>query len=323
MRSSRIHKWPVVATIIKVGTEIINCITLWSPGEDPSDGAYKMPVAVVSNNDCSVSILDLQNSEVLQKLTLPDYVNRSVISPDGGLLATVSDDPFLYIHERRLKEKTKAERLDSKTQVCEWTLLGRIQLEGQRTADKSQWRGSFALCFSRSGKYLAAATQYGVISIFDVESLKQAESLMAVYTSFTSSRPGHDSGAVRAMEFSPGPFDLLAWTENSGRVGVADVRNLCLSRQLIIIDHNADGVERVIVSERPGVTPIDPRLRSFRTESPSLSSSTNSTTPDYLGLDLERRQLRHLTREILDRHQAPLTPEEVCILKFIIYYPSF
>lgn len=78
-----------VADVIKIGTEIVNCITLWSPGEDAFPAAYKVPVAVVSNNDRTVSILDVRTSETLEKLTLPDFVNRSVLSPDGRLLATI------------------------------------------------------------------------------------------------------------------------------------------------------------------------------------------------------------------------------------------
>ena len=80
---------PIVADVIKIGTEIVNCITLWSPGPDTSNTAYKMPVAVVSNNDCTVSILNVKTSETLDKLTMPDFVNRSVLSPDGTLLATI------------------------------------------------------------------------------------------------------------------------------------------------------------------------------------------------------------------------------------------
>jgi hypothetical protein len=298
----------LTANSSKVGTEIVNCVTLWSPSENTSDRTYKIPVAVVSNNDCTVSILNVQTSEVLQKLTLPDCVNRSVMSPDGELLVTICDDPYLYVHERQPKSEPKRERFDlRRSPSYEWVLSCRIQLEGQREDDKSNMRGSFAASFSRSGKYLAVATQYGIISIFDAEYLTSPESLMAV---FTSSRPESIDGAVRAMEFSPGPFDLLAWTESTGRVGVADVRTLFLSRQLVIIDPQADGVERVIVSERPGDPIIDPRLRSFRNESPS-----NSSTTDYLGQDIERRQFRHLTREMLDRHQGPLTAEELDVLQ--------
>lgn len=184
----------------------------------------------------------------------------------------------------------------------------RIQLDGQSQADTTTMKGSFAVCFSQSGKYLAVATQYGVISVFDVETITQEDTEpLAV---FTSSRPGHQSGAVREMEFSPGPFDLLSWTESSGRVGVADLRNLFLSRQLLLVDSRQEDIERITVTERHGEPLIDPRLRNVRTESPSSSS----TTPDYIGVDLERRQLRHLTREMLNRQQSPLTGEELEIL---------
>jgi hypothetical protein len=87
-RSSRGYR-PTVADVIQIGKEIVNCITLWSPGEDASTAAYKLPVAVVSNNDCTVSILNVNTSETLEKLILPDFVNRSVLSPDGKLLATI------------------------------------------------------------------------------------------------------------------------------------------------------------------------------------------------------------------------------------------
>lgn len=87
-RRSRGHR-PAVADVIKIGTEIVNCVTLWSPREDASNVAYKVPVAVVSNNDCTVSILDVRTSETLEKLIMPDCVNRSVLSPDGRLLVTI------------------------------------------------------------------------------------------------------------------------------------------------------------------------------------------------------------------------------------------
>lgn len=298
-RTSRGHTRPVIAEVSKVGTEIVNCITLWSPAEGASDVAYKVPVAVISNNDRTVSILNIRTSETLEKLILPDFVNRSVLSEDGRLLATICDDPFLYIHERRLKSEFKRERLGKLRSDYEWVLTGRVQLEGQLLGNKSAMRGSFAACFSKSGKWLAIATQYGLITVFETERLPDPSASRVV---FTSSRPGVESGAIRAMQFSPGPYDLLAWTEASGRAGVADVRTLFLSRQQLIIDSHASEVERVIVSDQAGEALIDPRLRHIR--------SDPSRTPDYLGLDLERRQLRHLTREMLDRHQAPLTAEE-------------
>ena len=297
-------RYPLVANEKKIGTELVNCTTLWFPADMRSDCAYTKSVAVVANNDCTVSILDLEDdAKVLDKLKFPDFVNRSLMSPDGTTLATICDDPFLYIHLRR--QKLGIQEFIDPNRGYEWIQWGRIQLDGQRRADKSNMRGSFAASFSQSGKYLAVATQYGIISVFDTGTLTQDYDEPLVI--FTSSRPGRECGAIRAMEFSPEPFDLLAWTESSGRISIADVRNHFLSRQHVMIDSRADDVERVSISDGPSEPVIDPRLRSFRTDSPSSSS----TTPDYLGLGLDRRQLGHLSRLMLDRHQTPLTPEEL------------
>lgn len=298
---------PLIANVRTIGEDINNCITLWFPKSPTSDRTYKIPVAVAANNDKTVSIIRLEDSEVLDKLTYPDCVNRAVISPDGELLIAILDDPFLYIHQR---ERQPGSNAGSNTTLSyEWKPACRIQLEGQKQSDQSTFKGSFAAAFSKSGKFLAVGTQHGVISVFDTESLLVEDSEpLAV---FTTSRPMQASGAVRSMEFSPAPFDLLAWTEASGRAGVADLRDLFLSRQLLTVDCRLDGMVKIIVSERSGdETRLDPRLRSFRTD-----SSLSSTTPDYLGLDFERRQLRHLTREMLDRHQPPLTAEETEVLQ--------
>lgn len=308
-RRSRGHSHPLLAHIKSIGKEINNCITLWFPTTDLSERAYNSPVAVVSNNDTTVAIVNLEDpeSEVLERVSFPDCVNRAVLSPDGELLVAVLDDPFLYVHERKLVSKSPARNAERK---YEWVLACRIQLESQKQSDQSSLRGSFTASFSKSGKYLAVGTQYGVISVFDTETLLQEDSKPLVI--FTTSRPMQSSGAVRSMEFSPGPFDLLAWTEASGRAGVADVRDLFISRQLLNVDSRLDGTERINVSERSADPVIDPRLRSFRS---FRAESPGNSTPDYLGLDFDRRQLRDLTQDMLDRHHSPLTPEEMDILQ--------
>lgn len=189
MRRPRPQPQTVTAKITKVGTEIVNCVTLWSPTTERSEKAYTIPVSVISNNDCTVTIMNLEKSEVLQQLDFPDYVNRSVISPNGSILATISDDPYLYIHERQKKQRSKKDPWKPTSDPnleCEWVLLCRVQLEGQKPTEKSEMRGSFAVCFSGSGKYLAVATQYGVVSVFDVKTITEKESSVAV---FTTSRP--------------------------------------------------------------------------------------------------------------------------------------
>lgn len=76
---------PIRANVKKIGMEgndkddaINNAITLWFPPELPSIRAHKKPVAVVSNNDKSVYILNLEDSEVVQRLTYPDVSWRQI-----------------------------------------------------------------------------------------------------------------------------------------------------------------------------------------------------------------------------------------------------
>ncbi len=196
----------------------------------------------------------------------------------------------------------------SKPPSYSWALIQRIQLAGQRGRDASNMRGSFAACFSESGKYLAVATQYGAISIFDATLLAE-DGINPVLALFHSSRPSSVEGAVRAMEFSPGPFELLAWTEACGRVGLADARNGFVSQGLLVLDPNADGAEGVSLISRVSDYALGPRLRSSRTE------LSGSGTPDDPGLVEERRQLQALTLEMIDRQQAPLTDDETQVLQ--------
>ncbi|KAH8590436.1 WD40-repeat-containing domain protein [Bisporella sp. PMI_857] len=309
-RRSRSPRYPISANVKKIGVEtkknddaINNCTTLWFPKDPPSERTYKSPVAVIANNDCSVYILDLEDSEILERFVYPSCVNRAEISPDGELLVAVTDDPFLYIYQRRRRQELTP-GLFSAVEHYEWYPACRIQLTGQKLSELSNMKGSFALSFSSSGKYLAVSTQRGVISIFDTRSLvdERTEPLSI----FSSSRPDSPLGAVRAMEFSPGSVDLLAWTESNGKVEVADIRTLFTSRQLLNVDSRRDEFEKIYISDRP--ESVSSRRRNLRSSSPSLIQ-------DYLGLDFDARQLRQMARDMLDRHQAPITPEEQEILQ--------
>jgi WD40 repeat protein len=220
--ATRIPRGPLSAKTSKIGEEVVNCIELWSPNPDASENAYSVPVAVLSNNDFTVSIVDISASDVLEELVLPDCVNRSVLSPSGVLLATICDDPYLYIHERVVSQ-TKGNKRGGQHQ---WVRRRRTHLPGQKRRDLNNMKGSFAVAFSPSGKYLAVATQYGTVCLFDAQTITD-DTVDSLVKTFTNSRPGPEAGAIRDMAFSPGPFDLLTWTEHSGIFCVADMRNLC------------------------------------------------------------------------------------------------
>lgn len=154
-------------------------------------------------------------------------------------------------------------------------------------------------------------TQYGTISIFDVAALTMP-GVDPLLTSFTTSRPNAEFGAVRDMAFSPGPVDLLAWTEDRGRVGVADIRAGFDSRQILYLDRE-DDFEHLMVTDRGT---IDPRLleqRGDRGESLLASFAANALESSAEGR--QHRQPEGPTP--LARYNIPLTAEETAVLEAI------
>ncbi|KAK0745160.1 hypothetical protein B0T21DRAFT_345253 [Apiosordaria backusii] len=297
------------------GKDRVNCITLWFPPtlQKPFEGAYDEGVAILANNDSSVIVASLCNMDTLDEIKYPDFMNRAVISPDGQLLCAISDDPYLYIHKRKLKKSptTGISFEVSDRPLYEWTPYKKIMLESQSKQDRSDNRGSFAVCFSSTGKYLAVGTQYGTISVFDVAAF-DVPGADPVFAVFTTSRPNQDFGAVRDMAFSPGPIDLLAWTEDRGRVGIADIRTGFDSRQILYLDQDGD-FEHLPVTDRDT---IDPRLiEAVRRDRGDILSSNFASTLD-LGPG-ERQSRRPDVREALERYNIPLTAEETVVLEAI------
>jgi hypothetical protein len=148
-------------------------------------------------------------------------------------------------------------------------------------------------------------------------------------TSFASSRPSTERGAVRDMAFAPGQSDLLAWTEDRGRVGVVDLRKGHVSRQILVLDR-ADDYEHISTTDR---STIDPRLLeqraidslsstiantmdldghgsrpAARESVPTFSTSTTMTPED-------RTNLRSAGRSPSANYQNPLTSEETLVLQ--------
>lgn len=125
------------------GKDRVNCITLWFPPTlfRPFEGAYDQDVAVLANNDSSILTVGLRDMEVLDKVTYPDFMNRGVLSPDGRLLIGISDDPYLYIHERKAKKpETAMSFRPADRSNYEWSSCGRIQLKSQSKDDRSDNR---------------------------------------------------------------------------------------------------------------------------------------------------------------------------------------
>jgi hypothetical protein len=303
-----------LAKSMKLVRDRVNCITLWFPPEDmPSwPGVYPESIAVLANNDKTVALVSLDDFDDNEKIdpvctiTYPDFVNRAVISPNGRLLVAVLDDPYLYVHER-VEVPGPDEGGSLFGPQYRWEGRDRHLLKSQSRDDRSQNRGSFALCFSNSGAYLAVGTQYGTISIFDTSALTDPTKDPLI-TTFQSSRPDTVHGAVRDMAFCPGPYDLLAWTEDRGRVGIADVRTGFTHRQILDIG-NRDGFQEVSVSDESAIDPwllLAARRERDQASPPTLSNS--------LLMSADRRRGGAASRH---RHEPSLSPNETRILEAV------
>ena len=142
LAEARLEK-SLVAQSTTFGKERVNCITLWFPPTlvEPYEGAYDQDVAVLAHNDRTVIVVSLRDQEALDKITYPEFMNRGVISPDGRLLIAISDDPYLYVHERKEKKSGTGTSVRVADQpVFEWNLCGRIQLKSQSKDDRSESR---------------------------------------------------------------------------------------------------------------------------------------------------------------------------------------
>jgi len=313
---------PPEVKITKVGTEIVNCITLWFPPAHNLEEAYDFPVSVLSNNDHTVSVVNLQESEVLDTLNLEDCINRATMSPDGRTLIAIGDDPYMHVFQRVRRPAASSDAFVVKESYG-WQRCESIQLHKlYRMKLDCEHKGSFSAAFSPSGRYLAIGTQFGRVLIYDAQNLTNPD-VDPHLLSFTTSRPDNKDGAVRAMEFSPEPLDLLAWTEDNGKFGVADIRRNFLSRQTVVVDESSPDIERLTVIERPGDLSIDPRLRSFRTglengrSAAILAELERRHRASAAEDEMERQQLQLLSQETQERLHAPLSRDETQVLEVL------
>ncbi|KAJ4270025.1 hypothetical protein NW762_001698 [Fusarium torreyae] len=303
-RARRSNK-SLIAKSMKLAKDRVNCITLWFPPTTlPAHGrAYTEPVAVLANNDRTVTLVSLhdfdqkEKTEALDVITYPDFVNRSLISPDGQLLISILDDPYLYIHERVKKVAESPAIRSSEPTAYQWEQTQRILLKSQRKDDRTDSRGSFAACFSDSGAYLAVGTQHGTISIFNAGLLADPDADPLI-TTFQSSRPHSGPGAIRDMAFCPGPYGMLAWTEDRGHVGIADMRSNFVVRQIVNIEEPV--FEHINILDR---NTIDPRLLDGRRDRRDSALGSGTT-------DTSRRR-----GDVLDTLNTPLTANETLVLE--------
>ncbi|KAI5795478.1 WD40-repeat-containing domain protein [Peziza echinospora] len=229
--------------VSELGGLIVNSITLHRP---PGPNADQDILAILTNNDQTVRILSLVHNRVQTTLHLPIPTNHASISPDGKNLVVVGDSTEVYFYHS--SSETAPNREAGRES---WTFSSDTPLTA------GTMPALISTSFSPSSVMCAVASQDGSITIFDTRYLnsRTRKGNCAIIKTIPSSRPQTFAGAVRSVQFSPAPWDLLVWAEHSGRISIADSRSNFNKRQIIDVlgEEKAPNVVEVLgVSDDDG-----------------------------------------------------------------------
>lgn len=219
----------------KIGSMIVNGITISKLVHHDNDLPDET-VAVLSNNDGTVTIFSLTQQAIIKRINLTKEINHASISPDGEFLVAVGDVNDVWFYQRSIR------RHPSRQRFYDWHELAVVRLVSTVTSD---W--CFSTAWSPSGHMCIVASQFGVLTAFETSKIKKnMDHGDAIIHSMKSSRPIvcdpqiFIPSAPRSMAFSPEPWDLVAWAEDHGRITVADLRDGFASRQTIEVDVTSD-----------------------------------------------------------------------------------
>ena len=186
-----------------------------------------------------------KNHKVESPGVYPCKVNHACISPDGNLLIAVGDEPRVFFHRRIFREIVQKG-------TCSWSweweevCTPRIRLVSEDDC-------CFTTGFSPSGHVCAAATESGVVTLFNTSLIDdEIDANEAVIGIVRSSRNNINTsrGAFRSMSFSPEPWDLLALGEDQGCVTVIDLRNALLSAQTLKVDPASKSIDVIEIQHQ-------------------------------------------------------------------------
>jgi hypothetical protein len=305
--ASRVH-------LEKIGTDIVNSISIHKLQAE-GDGQDQV-VAVLTNNDKSVRIYSLTHNLELAVFDLPFAVNHAAISPDGQMLVAVGDSPVGFFFERLKSSKYSKKPPEELIQSTPpgWIELKQVNL--YRPAH-SHADGYFTTAWSPSGRLCALGSECGYITVFDVEILKLVEyGEDAILQLISSTRPDSRTGpgAVRTMHFSPAPWDFLVWSEDQGRVCIADLRAGLKVKQTLTLDPKEEGLETVEIADFD--LNLSPEMHELRREADfirryrrALDSEGNTAAVnaanEYFEADSERQRL-HRRLGVVESDNDPL-----------------
>ena len=222
----------------RAGDEIVNSISIHRLGR--KDGNSDEVLAVFTNNDKTVRVYSLTYGVEDTVVELPFPMNHATISPNGDFMVAVGDyhQAYFFYRDPTNMQQSVRHTMDGEHNVKapRWLLMSVVQLH---VPSPSLNTGYFTTAWSPSGHLCAVGSECGYITLFDTSLIATTDGGEdAILQIIPSSRPDTVAGpgAVRTMFFSPEPWDLLIWSEDQGRVGLADIRSSLQMKQIINID---------------------------------------------------------------------------------------
>lgn len=209
--------------IVKMlGKEIVNAMNIQLLKPESDHGRDEL-VVLISNNDHTVTIFSLCQRAVLTTIEHPQPMNYAALSPDSTIMAAVGDENKVYFMKRSLDEDALSTQSDTNIFLgYDWRPIAAPDIPRGVPHPEDF---SFAVAFSPDGHLCAVSSQGGAITVFDMNAISDTSCPAedAILCTFRSSRDP-PWGCVRSLAFSPASWDLLAWAEDHGRIGLADVR---------------------------------------------------------------------------------------------------
>ncbi|KAI5303648.1 hypothetical protein KEM56_007330, partial [Ascosphaera pollenicola] len=260
----------------KFGGSIVNAVSVDRlPARLP--GYSDEDIVLLANNDTLMTIYSITRKEVLLTSMHPTCLNRAALSPDKKTIVAIGDSPYVHLYRVEAppsRNVTIINALDGPFyHTWNFKMFASIVLDldpGIRGGDTCL----FAAAFNHSSNLLALGSQDGAVNVLDLPALcakyeydndpaipVKAQDQM-IHT-FKSSREPLQGGAVRHLEFSPAPFDLLVWIEDIDHFGVADVRTTFRRRQIVKLDPEAADLQKLQPFEI-GLTVNSRRGRSWQ-----------------------------------------------------------
>ncbi|KAF8252984.1 hypothetical protein K440DRAFT_273057 [Wilcoxina mikolae CBS 423.85] len=303
----------------ELGGYIVNSVTLH---RSPSSTSEDDVLAILTNNDKTVRIFHLAENRVVTTLHVDVSTNHASISPDGQHLVVVGDSPEVYFYHPASSGSCS---ISPGTGIGEagcgsWILSSHPPLRAGTETD-----ALMSTSFSSSSLHCAVASQAGIITIFDTRYLSCDDGCSPLVKVIASSRAFTEPGAVRSVQFSPAPWDLLVWAEHCGKVCIADARSNFTRRQVVdVLAEKEDLVEAEVeeVQDSPSACDISQSLLGSPTNNRRYSRGDEGNGEDVTVSDVERGASINELADLVYENSSEWLAARVRSLTPGSYFPS-